>query len=189
VFIEAGAIIEEAVCLRRQRRARASCGRCAVQAFTRLVGPLYIGRMHADDRQIAASSIGDVCKVQVSEQHDIHRAREQGSRRLRRPFDSGTLGQPRRRHDHEQPEEHLRHRAALDADGIRETGMQFLGTLFGDHAKTASGSAHHWHRARRGLERVRRRDAAEGRGAILVGRGRRVPSYRLDKFLDVGGAA
>ena len=46
------------------------------------------------------------------ERHDPHRPLEQGARRLRRPLHPRPLGEPRRRHDHEQPEEHVRHRGS-----------------------------------------------------------------------------
>ena len=55
---------------------------------------------------------------------------------VRRP-----LGQPRRRHDDVEPEEHLWTRSAWRCAGERiETGRLNLGTLFGDHAKTAIGT-------------------------------------------------
>ena len=71
-------------------------------------------------------------------------------------------------------------------DGVRETGLQFLGTLFGDHAKTGIGlRLTTGTRARRGRERLRERDAAEGGRAVLVGRGRRLRrTTALDKFLE-----
>ena len=63
--------------------------------------------------RIAASSIGDTCKVHGEVSNDDHsRPLEQGARRLRRALDARPLGEPRRGHDHEQPEEHLRHRCS-----------------------------------------------------------------------------
>ena len=64
VFIEDGADIEAAVCFDTNGGPILVRAGAHVHAFTRLVGPLYVGAgstVTAD--RIAASSIGDVCKV------------------------------------------------------------------------------------------------------------------------------
>ena len=50
------------------------------------------------------------------------------------------MGEPGRRHDHIELEEHLWIRAPGSAGRSDRTGRLNLGTLFGDHAKTAIGT-------------------------------------------------
>jgi UDP-N-acetylglucosamine diphosphorylase/glucosamine-1-phosphate N-acetyltransferase len=113
-----------------------------VHAFTRLVGPCYIGR-HATilgDR-IAACSIGDHCKVRgemsntimvghANKGHDgfvghsymgrwVNLGAGTITSNLKNTYGAVNLWTPR---------------------GMRDTGMQFLGTMFGDHAKTGIGT-------------------------------------------------
>jgi UDP-N-acetylglucosamine diphosphorylase/glucosamine-1-phosphate N-acetyltransferase len=105
------------------------------------VGPLYVG---ADSTvmgdRIAASSIGDVCKVHGELSNTIF------------------VGHANKGHDGFVGHSMLGRWVNLGAGtitsnlkntygtvqlwtpaGIRETGLQFLGTLFGDHAKTGIG--------------------------------------------------
>jgi UDP-N-acetylglucosamine diphosphorylase/glucosamine-1-phosphate N-acetyltransferase len=112
-----------------------------VQAFTRLVGPLYVGEhsIVTTDR-IAASSIGDTCKVHGEVNNSIF------------------IGHANKGHDGFVGHSMLGRWVNLGAGtitsnlkntygsvqlwtpaGVRDTGMQFLGTLFGDHAKTGIG--------------------------------------------------
>src|SRR5439155_6719984 len=112
-----------------------------VHAFTRLVGPCYIGRHSSilGDR-VAASSIGDVCKVRGEVSNTI------------------VLGHANKGHDGFVGHSYLGRWVNLGAGtitsnlkntygtvalwtpaGARDTHMQFLGTLFGDHAKTGIG--------------------------------------------------
>jgi UDP-N-acetylglucosamine diphosphorylase/glucosamine-1-phosphate N-acetyltransferase len=141
LFIEEGAVVEPSVCfdvsagpvlLRRDSH---------VQAFTRLVGPLYVGvsSLVSSDK-IAASSIGDVCKVHGELSNTIF------------------IGHANKGHDGFVGHSILGRWVNLGAgtitsnlkntygpvslwtpEGIRDSGMQFLGTLFGDHAKTGIG--------------------------------------------------
>jgi UDP-N-acetylglucosamine diphosphorylase/glucosamine-1-phosphate N-acetyltransferase len=112
-----------------------------VHAFTRLVGPCYVGSsatvMGGD---LSACSIGDVCKV--------------------RGEMSGTIMQPysNKGHDGFVGHSYLGRWVNIGAstvtsnlkntygsvslwtpEGTLDTGMQFLGTLFGDHVKTGIG--------------------------------------------------
>ena len=114
-----------------------------VHAFTRLVGPCYIGRHSSilGDR-VAASSIGDVCKVRGEVSNTI------------------VLGHANKGHDGFVGHSYLGRWVNLGAGtitsnlkntygtvalwtpaGARDTHMQFLGTLFGDHAKTGIGTS------------------------------------------------
>jgi UDP-N-acetylglucosamine diphosphorylase/glucosamine-1-phosphate N-acetyltransferase len=112
-----------------------------VQAFTRLVGPCVVGRhsqVGAD--RIAASSIGDSCKVHGELSTSI------------------LLGHSNKGHDGFVGHSYLGRWVNLGAGtitsnlkntygsvslwtpaGIRDTGLQFLGALIGDHAKTGIG--------------------------------------------------
>lgn len=113
-----------------------------VHSFTRLVGPCYIGRntQVLGDR-IATCSIGDVCKVRGELSNTIF------------------LGHANKGHDGFVGHSYLGRWVNLGAGtitsnlkntygpvalwtprGVRETGMQFLGTFFGDHAKTGIGT-------------------------------------------------
>lgn len=113
-----------------------------VHAFTRLVGPCYIGRdTQVIGDRIATCSIGDVCKVRGELSNTIiHSDTNKGhdgfvghsymgrwvnlgagtiTSNLKNTYGPVALWTPR---------------------GVRSTGMQFLGTFFGDHAKTGIGT-------------------------------------------------
>ncbi|MEP6991754.1 MAG: putative sugar nucleotidyl transferase [bacterium] len=141
VFVEDGAQVEEAVCFDVTAGPVLIRTGAHVHAFTRLVGPLYVGvdcTVTAD--KVAASSIGDVSKVHGELSNAIF------------------LGHANKGHDGFVGHSILGRWVNLGAgtitsnlkntygtvqlwtpDGIRETGLQFLGTLFGDHAKTGIG--------------------------------------------------
>ena len=188
VYIEAGADVEPAVCFDTSAGPIVVRERAHVQAFTRLVGPLYIGReCTVTTDKIAASSIGDVCKVHGELSNTIF------------------IGHANKGHDGFVGHSILGRWVNLGAgtitsnlkntygtvqlwtpDGVRETGLQFLGTLFGDHAKT-------------GIGLTLTTGTVLGAGANVYGSvmpGKAVPpfswgeagalsDYRLDKFLDV----
>ena len=141
VFVEDGADIEDAVCFDTSAGPILVRAGAHVQAFTRLVGPLYIGSgsIVTTDR-IAMSSVGDTCKVHGEVSNTIF------------------IGHANKGHDGFVGHSILGRWVNLGAgtitsnlkntygtvqlwtpDGIRETGLQFLGTLFGDHAKTGIG--------------------------------------------------
>jgi UDP-N-acetylglucosamine diphosphorylase/glucosamine-1-phosphate N-acetyltransferase len=114
-----------------------------VHAFTRLVGPCYIGRHTTvlGDR-VAGCSIGDHCKVRgemsntvmvgyANKGHDgfvghsylgrwVNLGAGTITSNLKNTYGPVSLWTPR---------------------GMRDTGMQFLGTMFGDHAKTGIGTS------------------------------------------------
>jgi UDP-N-acetylglucosamine diphosphorylase/glucosamine-1-phosphate N-acetyltransferase len=112
-----------------------------VHAFTRLVGPLYVGTgSSVTTDKVAASSIGDTCKVHGEMSNTI------------------MIGHANKGHDGFVGHSILGRWVNLGAgtitsnlkntygtvqlwtpDGVRDTGLQFLGTLFGDHAKTGIG--------------------------------------------------
>ena len=113
-----------------------------ISPFTRLVGPCYIGEesMVAGGR-VAATSIGEQCRVHGEVSMTVF------------------LGHANKSHDGFVGHSYLGRWTNLGAstvtsnlkntygsvaiwtpDGVRDTSMQFLGTLFGDHAKTAIGT-------------------------------------------------
>lgn len=159
-----------------------------VSAFSRLVGPCYVGRHSTilGDR-IGNSSIGDHCKVRgelsntifvgyANKSHDgfvghsylgrwVNLGAGTITSNLKNTYGAVSLWTPR---------------------GVRDTGMQFLGTLFGDHAKTGIGTC-------------LTTGTVLGAGANVYG-GQTPPKavppfawgsappyqvYRLDKFLEV----
>ena len=141
IFIEEGAVVEPAVCFDASAGPILLRAGTHVHAFTRLVGPLYVGEgssVTAD--RVAASSIGDTCKVHgevsntiftghANKGHDgfvghsilgrwVNLGAGTITSNLKNTYGTVQLWTP---------------------DGIRETGLQFLGALFGDHAKTGIG--------------------------------------------------
>ena len=141
VYVERGAIVEPSVCFDTSDGPILLRAGSHVHAFTRLVGPLYVGEhsILTTDR-IAASSIGDTCKVHGELSNSIF------------------LGHSNKGHDGFVGHSMIGRWVNLGAgtitsnlkntygivqlwtpDGTRDTGMQFLGTMFGDHAKTGIG--------------------------------------------------
>jgi UDP-N-acetylglucosamine diphosphorylase/glucosamine-1-phosphate N-acetyltransferase len=141
VFIEKGAVVEPSVCFDSSAGPILLRAGAHVQAFTRLVGPLYVGEhsILTTDR-ISASAIGDTCKVHGELSNTIF------------------LGHANKGHDGFVGHSMIGRWVNLGAgtitsnlkntygpvqlwtpDGTRDTGMQFLGTMFGDHAKTGIG--------------------------------------------------
>ena len=112
-----------------------------LQSFTRVQGPCWIGRdsIVGCDR-IASLVVGDTCKVHGESSHTIY------------------LGHCNKSHDGFVGHSYLGRWVNIGAntvtsnlkntygtielwtpDGMRDSGQQFLGTLFGDHAKTGIG--------------------------------------------------
>jgi UDP-N-acetylglucosamine diphosphorylase/glucosamine-1-phosphate N-acetyltransferase len=112
-----------------------------VHAFTRINGPCYIGRnTNVMGGDISTCSIGDVCKVRgelsstvfagyANKGHDGFVGHSYVGRWVN--MGAGTITS------------NLKNTygtvALWTPSGVRDTGMQFLGTLFGDHVKTGIG--------------------------------------------------
>ena len=148
-----------------------------IRAFTRLNGPCYIGpHTTVAGGEISNCSIGPKCKVRgeisssiflgyANKGHDgfvghsylgrwVNLGAGTTTSNLKNTYGSVALWTP---------------------DGVRSTGLQFLGTLFGDHVKTGIGTmltTGNGSGSRR--QRVRRADAAQGRPALRVGRRRTI---------------
>ena len=192
VFVERGAHIEPFVVLDVSAGPVLVRRGATVSSFTRLVGPCFVGEhslVSAD--KIAACSIGETCRVHGEISSSI------------------VLGHSNKAHDGFVGHSYFGRWVNLGAGtttsnlkntygtvqlwtpgGVRETGMQFLGTLFGDHAKTGIGT-----RLTTGT--------VIGAGANVYGAamppkvvppfawGDSAPydTYRADKFLDVAARA
>ena len=184
VFVEPDAVIESHTYFDTHAGPIYIARAANVQAFTRVVGPCYIGaESQVLGERIAASSIGDVCKVHGEVNTIV------------------MLGHANKGHDGFVGHSYLGRWVNLGAgtitsnlkntygtvqlwtpDGLRETEQQFLGTLFGDHAKTGIGTSLNT-------------GTVLGAGANVFG-GIMPPkavapfawgddTYRIDKFMDV----
>lgn len=141
VYVEAGAHVEPFTVFDTTTGPILVRRGATVQAFTRIIGPCYIGvdsTVTAD--RIAASSIGDTCRVHgelsssifvghANKGHDgfvghsilgrwVNLGAGTITSNLKNTYGTVSLWTP---------------------EGVRDTGLQFLGTLFGDHAKTGIG--------------------------------------------------
>lgn len=141
VWLEAGATLEPlAVCDTTAGPVLVRRG-STVQAFTRLIGPIYVGcdtTVTAD--RIATSSIGDMCRVHgelstsvfvghANKGHDGFVGHSLVGRWVN--MGAGTITS------------NLKNTygtvAMWSPSGVRDTGLQFAGTFFGDHVKTGIG--------------------------------------------------
>jgi UDP-N-acetylglucosamine diphosphorylase/glucosamine-1-phosphate N-acetyltransferase len=114
----------------------------AISPFTHLIGPLYIGsRTQVLGDRVATSSIGDVCKVHGEVTNSIFIGHSNkghtgfvGHSYLGRWVNLGALTTT----------SNLKNTYGSvqlwTPSGLRSTGQQFLGTFFGDHAKTGIGT-------------------------------------------------
>lgn len=112
-----------------------------VQAFSRVSGPCYVGRdTIISGGRVSGSALGDVCKVNgevsasvfvglANKGHDgfvghsvlgrwVNLGAGTTTSNLKNTYGTVALWTP---------------------EGVRDTGLQFLGTLFGDHVKTGIG--------------------------------------------------
>ena len=141
VYVEEGAVVEPYVVFDTTGGPIMVCADSHLRSFTRITGPCYIGR-HATvmGGDITGCSIGDVSKVRGELSSSI------------------VLGHSNKGHDGFVGHSYLGRWVNLGAGtitsnlkntygsvaiwtpaGVRDTGMQFLGTLFGDHVKTGIG--------------------------------------------------
>ena len=113
-----------------------------VSPFTHLIGPMYVGpgSQVLGDR-VASSSIGDMCKVRGELSHTIFVGHSNkghagfvGHSYLGRWVNLGALTTT----------SNMKNTYGAvqlwTPSGMRSTGQQFLGTFFGDHAKTGIGT-------------------------------------------------
>jgi len=143
VYAEEGVTIEPHACFETTSGAVVLRRQATVQAFTRVVGPCYVGEasLVTTDR-VSGSAIGPHCKVHGEMSSTVmHGYANKGhagfvghsylgrwvnlgagtiTSNLKNTYGPVSLWTPR---------------------AMRDTGMQFLGTMFGDHAKTGIGTS------------------------------------------------
>lgn len=142
VYCERGAQLEPWVVLDATAGPILVRGGASVAAFSRIVGPCYIGEGSSviGDR-VATCSIGDVCKVRGEISNSILLGHSNkghtgfvGHSMLGRWVNLGagtTTSNLKNTYGTVQ---------LATAQGARDTGQQFLGTFFGDHVKTGIGT-------------------------------------------------
>jgi UDP-N-acetylglucosamine diphosphorylase/glucosamine-1-phosphate N-acetyltransferase len=157
-----------------------------VHAFTRLIGPCYVGpQTTVMGGDISVCSIGPVCKVRgemsntvmlayANKGHDgfighsyigrwVNIGASTVTSNLKNTYGSVSLWTPQ---------------------GLRDTGMQFLGTMFGDHVKTGIGL-----RLTTGTVLAAGANVYDGMPPKAVppfswGSGPPYSLYRIDKFIE-----
>jgi UDP-N-acetylglucosamine diphosphorylase/glucosamine-1-phosphate N-acetyltransferase len=142
VFIEEGAKIGPQVVLDASSGPILIRKGATIAPFTHLVGPIAVGRdsQILGDR-VAASSIGDTCKVHGELSNSIllgHSNKTHtgfvGHSYLGRWVNLGALTTTSNMKNTYGPVQ------LWTPTGLKTTGQQFLGTMFGDHAKTGIGT-------------------------------------------------
>jgi UDP-N-acetylglucosamine diphosphorylase/glucosamine-1-phosphate N-acetyltransferase len=191
VFVEDGATIDPMVVLDPRDGPILVRQGASVQSFTRLVGPCLIGEgTTVNGGRISGSSIGEHCRVHgevsasiftghANKGHDGFLGHSMLGRWVN--IGAGTVNSNLKNNYSEV--------SMWTPRGVEKTGMQFLGALIGDHAKTAIGT-----RLTTG--------AIVGAGANVYGPGmtsRYVPPFawgldgntlwELDAFLETAGRA
>lgn len=142
VFIEQGAVVEPHVVLDASGGPILVSRGASIAAFTRLVGPCYVAPgAQVLGGKVATASIGEQCRVHgevstcifvghANKGHDgfvghsvlgrwVNLGATTVTSNLKNTYGEVQLWTPQ---------------------GVQPTGLQFLGTLFGDHAKTAIGT-------------------------------------------------
>ena len=191
IFVEADAIVDPMVVLDSRDGPILVRRGASVQSFTKLVGPCLIGEgTTVNGGRISGSSIGENCRVHGEVSASIFTGHSNkghdgflGHSMLGRwvNLGAGTVNSNLKNNYSEV--------SMWTPRGVEKTGMQFLGALIGDHAKTAIGS-----RLTTG--------AIVGAGANVYGPGitsRYVPPFawgldgttlwELDAFLETAGRA
>jgi len=142
IFVEEGAEIGPQVVLDATAGPILVRRGTVVAPFTHLVGPISVGRdSQIRGDRIEASSIGDRSKVRGELSHSIFLGHSNkghagfvGHSYLGRWVNLGALTTTSNMKNTYGPV-HL-----WTPSGVRDTGQQFLGTMFGDHAKTGIGT-------------------------------------------------
>ena len=142
VYCETGAGIEPYVILDASDGPILIRRGATIGAFTRIVGPCYIGaESHIIGDAIRACSIGDVCKVRGEISSTVMLGHSNkghtgfvGSSYIGRWVNLGA-GTTTSNLKNTYGSVHL-----WTPSGLRDTGLQFLGSMIGDHAKTGIGT-------------------------------------------------
>lgn len=142
VYCETGASIEPFVVLDANDGPILIRRGSTIASFTRIVGPCYIGEeSHIVGDAIRGCSIGDVCKVRGEISSSVMLGHSNkghtgfvGSSYIGRWVNLGagtTTSNLKNTYGDVQ---------LWTPEGLRDTGLQFLGSLIGDHAKTGIGT-------------------------------------------------
>jgi UDP-N-acetylglucosamine diphosphorylase/glucosamine-1-phosphate N-acetyltransferase len=142
IFIEDGAQIGPFVVLDASSGPILIRSGAVIAPFTLLVGPISIGRgTQILGARVAASSIGDYCKVRGEFSNTVVLGHSNkghagfvGHSYLGRWVNLGAMTTTSNLKNTYGPVQ------LWTPSGVRTTGLQFLGTLFGDHAKTGIGT-------------------------------------------------
>jgi len=142
IFVEEGAEIGPQVVLDATSGPILIRKGAKISPFTYLVGPISVGReSQILGERVAASSIGDFCKVRGEFNNSIVLGHSNkghagfiGHSYLGRWVNLGALTTTSNLKNTYGPVQ------LWTPTGVRDTGQQFLGTLFGDHAKTGIGT-------------------------------------------------
>jgi UDP-N-acetylglucosamine diphosphorylase/glucosamine-1-phosphate N-acetyltransferase len=142
IFVEEGAVIGPQVVLDASAGPILIRRGAVIAPFTHLVGPVSVGRdSQILGARVATSSIGDHCKVRGEFSSSIVLGHSNkghagfvGHSYLGRWVNLGALTTTSDLKNTYGPVQ------LWTPSGVRTTGQQFLGTLFGDHAKTGIGT-------------------------------------------------
>lgn len=142
VYCETGAAVEPHVILDATEGPILIRRGATIAAFSRIVGPSYIGEeTHIIGDAVRGCSIGDVCKVRGEISSTIllgHSNKSHtgfvGSSYIGRWVNLGAGTTTSNLKNTYGPI------ALWTPDGIRDSGLQFLGSMIGDHAKTGIGT-------------------------------------------------
>ncbi|HJP60871.1 MAG TPA: putative sugar nucleotidyl transferase [Gemmatimonadaceae bacterium] len=142
IFIEEGARIDPQVVLDASAGPILIRSSAHIAPFTHLIGPMYVGRdTEVIGDRISGSSIGDHCKVRGEFSASVMLGHSNkghagfvGHSYLGRWVNIGALTTTSNLKNTYGPVQ------LWTPTGMRSTGQQFLGTLFGDHAKTGIGT-------------------------------------------------
>jgi UDP-N-acetylglucosamine diphosphorylase/glucosamine-1-phosphate N-acetyltransferase len=142
VFIEEGAEIGPQVVLDASAGPILIRKGAVIAPFTHLIGPIAIGRdSHVLGDRVASSSIGDHCKVRGEFSNTIVLGHSNkghagfvGHSYLGRWVNLGAMTTTSNLKNTYAPVQ------LWTPGGMKDTGQQFLGTFFGDHAKTGIGT-------------------------------------------------
>jgi UDP-N-acetylglucosamine diphosphorylase/glucosamine-1-phosphate N-acetyltransferase len=188
VLVEPGAMVEPMVCFDVSAGPVLVRHGATVRAFTRLVGPCVVGaNAIAMADRIEASAIGDRCRVHGEVSNTIF------------------LGDANKSHEGFVGHSYVGRWVNLGAgtttsnlkntygtvqlwtpQGLRDTGMLFLGTMFGDHAKTGIGLRLTTGTVVGAGANVYGSDMAPKRiPPFAWGDGEPFDEYQIDKFLEV----
>ncbi|HEX7938623.1 MAG TPA: putative sugar nucleotidyl transferase [Gemmatimonadaceae bacterium] len=187
VFVEEGATVESHVFFDTSGGPVLVRKGATVQAFTRLIGPCVVGNdsVVGTDR-IAGSSIGEGCRVHGELSASI------------------LLGHSNKSHDGFVGHSYLGRWVNLGAGtttsnlkntygtvelwtpkGLKDTGLQFLGTMLGDHAKTGIGTLLNTGTVIGTGANIFNHMPEKAVAPFSWGDGKPYETYRLPKFLEV----